>query len=436
MADIVRHGLAFCVPRSGKAVPSEWAFALKFMDFPINMFGVYHSPLGLPVDEARNSCVEFAREQKSKYLFFLDEDTVPPTETVRKFVYLMENNPGIDVLGGVYFSKCMPPAPLVFRGNGAGSYWDWKIGEMFWCTGLGMGCTMIRMSVFDKIEKPYFLTVKADGHIDNVHKVEAWTEDLYFCEKVLKAYGWNNSLQAIEPKENIPENKPIWCDAATQCDHHDIGSGQVFRLPPNSKPAQRRMAVGDKKILDIGCGEIATILKDGSPVRFDMRDDVNADYRGDARCLPFETESFDVVFSSHTLEHFSRKQVPEVLDEWLRVLRVDGELRLIVPDLTVAAGEILNNEISDVTLNVLYGEQNVGWNYHKIGFTPVTLKALLESKGLEVIKIWSEKPFNLFTEARKKKASEFVGTGQGRPILKEDASVSSQVVNDKLVTTL
>ena len=427
MPDQVRKGLAFCIPLSGKAIPPEWAFALRFLDAPINMYGVYYAPKGLAVDEARCASVEFARKQNCKYMMFIDEDTVVPPETVRKFVYYMENNDGIQVIGGVYCSKCLPPAPLVFRGNGAGSYWDWKVGEFFWVTGLGMGCTMIRMSVFDKIDqelgenaRPYFLTVKADGHIDAIARNEAWTEDLYFCEKVLKAYGWRDSAMALEDK--LPEDKPIWCDGATLCDHIDSNTGTIYQLPPNSKPTVRRMAAGDKKILDLGCGGHATPMKDGTPVRFDMKDDVKADYRGDVRVLPFKTESFDVVYSSHTLEHFEQKQIGAVLDEWLRVLAPGGELRLVVPDLTVAARMILDNGVEADAWKVLYGEQTDKWDFHKTGFTPQSLEGLLKEKGLEIIRIWQEPPFNLFAEARKIAPSLQIGSGQGRAILRADVT--------------
>ena len=60
------------------------------------------------------------------------------------------------------------------------SYWDWKIGEFFECSGLGMDCTLIRCSVFEKLTKPYFLTVDKDLTVDGKNNIEAWTEDLYF----------------------------------------------------------------------------------------------------------------------------------------------------------------------------------------------------------------------------------------------------------------
>jgi ADP-heptose:LPS heptosyltransferase/predicted SAM-dependent methyltransferase len=46
----------------------------------------------------------------------------------------------------------------------------------------------------------------------------------------------------------------------------------------------------------------------------------------------FASQSMDGVFSSHLLEHYEYKQVPAVLKEWFRVLKVGGYLTLYLPD--------------------------------------------------------------------------------------------------------
>ena len=276
--DKVRKGVGICIPLSGRPVPSAWAFALAQLDCPINFNHFFNVIQGRPVDEARNAMATWALENNMKYLFFLDEDTVPPGFALRRMIFLMENNPQMDVLGAIYCSKCETPAPLVFKESGAGSYWDWKVGELFPIWGIGMGCTLIRVETFQKIKPPYFLTIKGDASVDGVNYGEAWTEDLYFCEKLKQAGG------------------KVFADGSIICEHHDVNTGKVYTLPENSKPAIRRSAVGDKKIIDLGCGQVATIMKEGTPVRCDLSEYVNADYRCDVRALPFANESFDIAY--------------------------------------------------------------------------------------------------------------------------------------------
>ena len=51
------------------------------------------------------------------------------------------------------------------------------------------------------------------------------------------------------------------------------------------------------------------------------------------RRLPFPDDHFDVVYSSHVLEHFPRETTAAILGECLRVLKPEGILRTVIPDL-------------------------------------------------------------------------------------------------------
>jgi hypothetical protein len=71
--------------------------------------------------------------------------------------------------------------------------------------------------------------------------------------------------------------------------------------------------------------------------------------------------------------------VDRVLKEWARVLKVGGELRLIVPNLRYVAKRLLEDQIVPTDLWVLYGEQDYPKNFHSMGFTPNLLKSLVKS---------------------------------------------------------
>lgn len=49
--------------------------------------------------------------------------------------------------------------------------------------------------------------------------------------------------------------------------------------------------------------------------------------------LPFKNESFDVAYSSHFLEHLHPKKALQVCKEMRRILKTNGILRIVVPNL-------------------------------------------------------------------------------------------------------
>jgi predicted SAM-dependent methyltransferase len=58
--------------------------------------------------------------------------------------------------------------------------------------------------------------------------------------------------------------------------------------------------------------------------------------------LPFADDSFDATYSSHVLEHFSRDQGKNFIQEQFRVLKKDGFCRVVVPDLEMLCRSYLD----------------------------------------------------------------------------------------------
>jgi predicted SAM-dependent methyltransferase len=58
--------------------------------------------------------------------------------------------------------------------------------------------------------------------------------------------------------------------------------------------------------------------------------------------IPFNSESFDVIYHSHLLEHFPKAYAPEFLNECFRVLKPGGIIRVVVPDLEQIAAHYLS----------------------------------------------------------------------------------------------
>lgn len=59
----------------------------------------------------------------------------------------------------------------------------------------------------------------------------------------------------------------------------------------------------------------------------------NTDYVADAsQKLPFNDETFNIVYSSHALEHIPWFKTKDVLIEWIRIIKKGGVLEIWVPD--------------------------------------------------------------------------------------------------------
>jgi len=103
----------------------------------------------------------------------------------------------------------------------------------------------------------------------------------------------------------------------------------------------------------------------------------------------FADESVDLVYASHCLEHFGYRQVDRVLQEWTRVLRPGGVLRLSVPDLDrLLAIYHQTGDPGDI-VEQLMGGQNNRFNFHLAVFSRRSLQAQLERAGLVLVTEWS-----------------------------------------------
>jgi SAM-dependent methyltransferase len=58
--------------------------------------------------------------------------------------------------------------------------------------------------------------------------------------------------------------------------------------------------------------------------------------------IPFEPETFDVVYHSHFLEHIDRQDALGLLQQCCRVLKKGGTIRVVVPDLELLVADYLD----------------------------------------------------------------------------------------------
>mgnify|MGYP002866528637 CR=1 FL=1 len=124
----------------------------------------------------------------------------------------------------------------------------------------------------------------------------------------------------------------------------------------------------------------------------------------------FADNSVDLVYSSHALEYFDRLEAKEDLEEWHRILRPKGILRLAVPDFEAlvkayetygSIEKLLGPLYGRMIMQTLQGEQPI---YHKTAYDFVSLKELLEQSGFTNVrrydwKITIHKNYDDFSQA-------------------------------------
>jgi len=105
----------------------------------------------------------------------------------------------------------------------------------------------------------------------------------------------------------------------------------------------------------------------------------------------FSDNSVDLIYSSHVISYFDRTEIIPVLNEWYRVLKPNGILRLAVPDFFQIAKLYSNDNVSlDKFVGPLYGKMKMGndFIYHKTVYDFNSLKNVLESCRFNECKLY------------------------------------------------
>lgn len=117
----------------------------------------------------------------------------------------------------------------------------------------------------------------------------------------------------------------------------------------------------------------------------DIDPEFSPDILSDAKDIPEEWYGkFDGVFAAHVLEHFGFWEYQQVLEEWKKLLKVGGELHIVVPSAEWAARQILSENPSWATMPHLFGSHTNEWQVHKSTYTMVLLRKAFDNLGLGV----------------------------------------------------
>lgn len=424
-----RVGVAFCSPHRKIRLPNgqeiidtvtiDWHRKRTALSTGTNINFIEFFADGMEVGDARNQVARrcLAHDPNPEYLFFLDDDVLPEYDAFTKLFFRLKTMPQYDIACGVYVCKWInPPDPLIYAGDGGGAFWDWAVGDLLTTEGHGitsvhMGLTLIRTSLFQKMldagvvndETPFFKTVK-ENHRDSkgVMRNRAGTEDIWFCKLAAQV------------------GAKILVDTSVLAGHVDKTRGITWGLPPDCPPVQRakwmtkedqKESAPDKLALDLGAGGHKRAWPGHRTYTTDLRPDAKPDYVQDTRYLNLPTGHFDLVASSHHLEHIPRWDQKRAWDEIYRVTKPGGAIEHVVPSIEWAAAKILDGQADEHVFNVLYGAQEAhGYarelNLHYFGYTKDIAKGLAQLVGFETVTCedWRDRPelgYNLIIRGTK-----------------------------------
>jgi predicted SAM-dependent methyltransferase len=136
--------------------------------------------------------------------------------------------------------------------------------------------------------------------------------------------------------------------------------------------------------LHLGCGKV--YLHGWTNV--DIFSTVAADMYCDITRLPYRSESFDIIYASHVLEHVHRHMVLATLQHWRDMLAPGGVLRLAVPNFSACCDYYKETGKLNDIMGLLYGGQNYSKNSHTVIFDEDSLRILLTKAGFSKTRKW------------------------------------------------
>jgi predicted SAM-dependent methyltransferase len=96
------------------------------------------------------------------------------------------------------------------------------------------------------------------------------------------------------------------------------------------------------KLLNLGCGAVFSKEKNWTNIDFYSSSQFVSSHNL-LEGIPFPDSNFDVIYHSHVLEHFTKHEALIFLKECYRVLKPNGIIRIVVPDLECIIHEYLTN---------------------------------------------------------------------------------------------
>lgn len=220
--------------RFGQTIPTNFSLV------DVHQFMNPYQPVGYQLADAENLTAKVVVEGNFEWFLSWEDDNLPPLDALIKVnQYIIKAD--VPVVSGLYFTKSVPPEPILYRGMGQGYYADWKLGDKVWVDGIPFGFTLIHGSIIKALwnESPEYIvngTVTrrvfdspSESYIDpetGGWMNQAGTSDLAWCKRCMK--------DGIFDKAGWPEYQkkefPFMVDTGIFVKHIDRQSGVQFPI--------------------------------------------------------------------------------------------------------------------------------------------------------------------------------------------------------------
>ncbi len=143
----------------------------------------------------------------------------------------------------------------------------------------------------------------------------------------------------------------------------------------------------NKKLIHLGCG----YQNDSRYINVDGLPFPHVHYLSRVEKLPMFADNFaDLVYACHVLEHLSHQKLVEILQEWGRVLKKGGVLRLSVPDFDkiIHIYEKENHDIYRIIPPLMGTHESGDFDFHRAVFNKSYLTDILLKAGFSSVREW------------------------------------------------
>jgi hypothetical protein len=162
-------------------VATKWAQGFRDFQLPPQSAIVFLT--GMPFDHARNAACQQVLQSNFTWLFFLDDDVIPPPDALFKLL-----SRGQDIISGLYYRRADPIMPVMLADTKPKPSFitNFQPGSLIEADMVGAGCLLIHRRVLERVPPPKFeWTIDYDGVLTekNYPESERRSEDFSFCSK-------------------------------------------------------------------------------------------------------------------------------------------------------------------------------------------------------------------------------------------------------------